>query len=296
MKRHAFPASLAALALVVGSCAAPLNYTNLDGPRYTGCGDKDTVSWHPRTGEAAPGAPPMWPAEGVADSAVAPPGILVASFNIKFAVEMERAVDLLESVPELRAADVLLLQEMDVAGVRKVAEALDYCWVYYPATLHPQSGRQFGNAVLSRYPIRQDHKVTLPHIGQFGRTQRLATAATIDVNGTLIRLYSMHLATIVELGPERRRRQARAIVEDAAQFDGPVLVGGDLNARSLGDIFVEAGYDWLTRDIGRTTRFASLDHFLVKGLKPAAGVAVRKLIDSAGASDHVPVWVRVVVE
>jgi endonuclease/exonuclease/phosphatase family metal-dependent hydrolase len=182
---------------------------------------------------------------------------------------------------------------MDVAGVRKVAAALDYCWVYYPATLHPQSERQFGNAILSRYPIREDHKVTLPHIGQFGRTQRLATAATIDLNGRRVRVYSMHLATIVELGPERRRRQARAIVEDAARFDGPVLVGGDLNARGLGDIFVAAGFDWLTRDIGRTTKFASLDHFFVKGLRPASGIPVGKIADARGASDHVPVWTRV---
>jgi len=277
--------------VILASCAATFNYSNPDGPRYTGCGDNSSVSWDPRTGETVPDSGvPFSAADSVQRS---PAELRVASFNIKFAVQIDKAIERIRTDPHLRDADVLLLQEMDEVGVRKIAGASGHCWVYYPAVVRPQNRRPFGNAILSRYPIREDHKVLLPHLARFGKKmQRIATAATLDLNGVAVRVYSVHLATIVELGPEARRDQARAIVEDAAPFPGPVLVGGDLNQKGLGEIFVEAGYDWLSQDLGKTTKIASLDHFFLKGLKPAAGEAVGKVSDTLGASDHRPIWAR----
>jgi endonuclease/exonuclease/phosphatase family metal-dependent hydrolase len=158
--------------------------------------------------------------------------------------------------------------------------------------IHPQPGKAFGNAVLSRYPIVEDHKVRLPHMGQFGKTQRIATAATLDVGGTRVRVYSAHLATKVELGPGRRRDQASAVVADAELFSGPVVIGGDMNTWGLGEVFTEAGYQWVTEDIGKTTKLAAIDHFFLKRLEPVNDTAFGKLVDSGGASDHVPIWIR----
>src|SRR6185503_15590650 len=143
--------------------------------------------------------------------------------NIKFAEKIDLAIDLLRNDPHLNTADVLLLQEMDKPGAQKIAGALGYCWVYYPAVRHPQSERDFGNAILSRYPFIEDHKILLPHQGRFGRTRRIATAATLDVNGVAVRVYSVHLATWIELGSRSRSDQARAIVADADRFSGPVI-------------------------------------------------------------------------
>jgi endonuclease/exonuclease/phosphatase family metal-dependent hydrolase len=279
----------------MSACVGPLNYTNPDGPRFTGCGDDVSVSWHPLSGRRGPGgaaASSRLPASASDPRESSSNELRIVSFNIKFSEQIDRAIALLQDDPSLREADVLLLQEMDEPGVRRIARAFGHCWVYYPATLHPQSRRHFGNAILSRYPIREDHKVLLPQLGQFGRTQRIATAATLDVKGTAVRVYSVHLATMVELGPKRRADQARAIVDDAARFEGPVLVGGDLNAKGLGEVFVQAGYDWSTRDLGKTTKVSSIDHFFVRGLTPASGQSVGKSPDSRGSSDHVPIWAR----
>ncbi len=279
------PAGLIAIALLLSSCAPPLNYTNADGPRYTGCAGDASVTWNPRTG-----GPPDGHA-AVADAA--PADLSVVSFNIKFSVEIDRAIALLRGDATLRDADILLLQEMDEPGVRRIGEALGLCWVYYPAVRHPQSGRDFGNAILSRYPFIEDHKVMLPRQGRFGRTRRMATAVTLDVNGVAVRVYSVHLATWIELGPAARREQAMAVVEDAARFGGPLIVGGDLNEKGIGEVFVDAGFDWLTRDIGRTTDIASLDHLFTRRLKAAGPLPVTgRPLDSGGASDHVPVWMR----
>jgi endonuclease/exonuclease/phosphatase family metal-dependent hydrolase len=269
--------------LLLAACAGPVNYTHPDGPRYTGCGD-ETATWNPLTGQARD----RGPAPPVASS-----GILRAvSFNIQFSVRIDAAIAVLIGDPNLRNADVILLQEMDEPGVRRIAEAFGFCWVYYPATLHPRSHRQFGDAILSRYPFRDDHKVLLPHLGRFGRTLRIAAAATLDVDGTPVRVYSVHLATTVELGPRDREAQVLAVLDDAARFAGPVVIGGDMNARALGTVFAGAGFDWITRDLGKTTPYASLDHFFLRGLEPAEGTAVGKSPDVEGASDHLPIWTR----
>lgn len=272
------------LAVFLAACAGPINYTNPDGPRYTGCGEDNAVTWSPHTGQAADRSP----VPPVASSG----SLHVVSFNIQFSVHIDAAIAVLTGDPNLRNADVILLQEMDEPGVRRVAEAFGFCWVYYPATLHPQSRRQFGDAVLSRYPFRDDHKVLLPHLGRFGKTLRIAAAATLDVEGVPVRVYSVHLATTLELGARDREAQALAVIEDARRFPGPVVIGGDMNAHTLGEEFTEAGFDWITRDLGKTTLFAGIDHFFLRGIQPEPGTAVGKSPDVEGASDHLPIWTR----
>lgn len=41
--------------------------------------------------------------------------------------------------------------------------ALGMSWVYYPAIFRHRSDKDFGNAVLSRWPIIADKKIVLPH-------------------------------------------------------------------------------------------------------------------------------------
>jgi len=278
--RHSI--GIAAIALFLCSCAAPINYTNPDGPRFSGCAGDTAASWNPNLGQRDV-RPPEFARE-----------LRVVTFNIKFSKEIDRAILLLRSDPNLSGADILLLQEMDESGVRAIGEALGLCWVYYPATRHPQTGRNFGDAILTRYPFIEDHKVLLPRKGRFGRTRRIASAATLDVNGVAVRVYSIHLATWVELGPNARRDQARAVAHDAEHFHGPVIAAGDFNAKSPAEALAESGFDWLTADVGGTNQLGSLDHILVRKLKVARERFVGKAPDARGASDHVPVWARIV--
>ena len=52
------------------------------------------------------------------------PSIRVVTFNIQFARRVDRAIAALDSHPELRGPDVLVLQEMDAPGVEAVGRAL----------------------------------------------------------------------------------------------------------------------------------------------------------------------------
>lgn len=249
---------LAALA----SCAGPGNYVDPGGPRYAAC-----YPAAPDTNE-----------------------IRVVTFNIKYAEEIEKAIALLKEEPNLRDADIVLLQEMDSTGVHKIASALAMCCVYYPARFRSNDQKDFGNAILSRWPIEDDRKIILPHNGRFGGTQRIAVAGTVAVRGRPIRIYSLHLATWIEVSFGNRKDQARTVAEDAALYPGPVIVGGDLNSHDVGDIFVERGYGWPTRGAPRTVKNGTLDHFFLRGLSLRDSTAVGVVRDNRGASDHRPVW------
>lgn len=272
--RLAILVGIGAAAAGLASCAGPTNFEQPGGPRWA-------ARLVPR------GAPPGAPAA----AAPAPPARLrVVTFNVEFSREIDKAVRLLREDPDLHSADVLLLQEMDQHGVRRVATALGMGYVYYPATIHPMTGRLFGNAILSRWPLSDDRKLVLPHRGRFGKTQRIAVRATVDVAGVPIRLYTMHIATGVEVPPEKRRDQVRAVLADADGWAGPVIVGGDLNAKGLGKLFTARGYTWPTEGIGRTSGLAALDHIFLRGVAAAPGRGTGKVAYNLGASDHLPVW------
>ena len=259
---------LLALVLLLAAACAPLNFTHPNEPRYAG---------HPLR------MPPP-----------APESLRVVTFNIRFALEVDRAIALLRAHPALRDADVLLLQEMDVVGTRKVAHALGMHYVYYPALLHPLSGRMFGDAILARWPIADDKKIVLPHLGRWGRTQRIAVAGTLELGGRRLRVYSVHLATGIESRGSWKRDQALAIVHDAdsTRADG-VIIGGDFNSERVGNLFDGSGYRWVTQKLPPTASLLSLDHVFLRGLALTSPTARGVVTDNRGSSDHNPLWVTV---
>lgn len=261
-----------ALAALVGgtACRTALNYSGPDGPRYAG------------------NAEPVRPALSL--SGAVPDSIRLVTFNIKFAREIDRAAELLRATSALHPADIVVLQEMDGPGVRRLAAALGMSYVYYPATVHPHTGRDFGNAILSRWPITDDRKIILPHLGRFERTERAAVGATIRVGAVPIRVYSVHLGTPLEIGPGSKRDQVRAVLRDALEYPR-VVIAGDMNGQSIGREFVDHGYRWPTEHEAPTSSFFSFDHIFMLGLGDHASTGVVR--DNLKASDHRPVWATI---
>lgn len=260
--RRGAAALLSATALCV-ACRAPLNYLAPDGPRYAG----------------PPAAPPP--------DTSGP--LRLVTFNLRFARQLDSAIALLESEPSLREADLILLQEMDARGTERIARALGHGYVYYPSTLHPGSGRDFGNAILSRWPVVGDAKILLPHAGRGTGVARAATAATIRVGGTLVRVYSTHLGTPAETGPGSRRDQIRTILADAEGYRH-VVIGGDMNNHELGYLVRGQGYQWPTERGPRTSPLGRWDHFFLRGFTAVADSLAGTVRDNRGSSDHRPVW------
>lgn len=265
MSRTVGTVMLVGLAAAAG-CATALNYPGEAGPRYAG-----------------------GPSRGIATALPAPDHLRVVTFNTHFAARLARVTGLLRTAGPLAGADLVLLQEVDARATRRVAGALGLFYVYYPASVHPTTGRDFGNAVLSRWPIVADRKIILPHHGRFRDSQRVATAATIRVGGDSVRVYSLHLSLMVEVSPGARREQARAVLADAARFRR-VVVGGDLNGVRVGEEFVAAGFGWPTRNNPPTFNVFTWDHIFLKGMQTRGATSGGVVDDDPETSDHRPVW------
>jgi endonuclease/exonuclease/phosphatase family metal-dependent hydrolase len=223
-----------------------------------------------------------------------PRALRIVSFNIAFARNIDGAIALLTSNAQLRAPDVLLLQEMDAEGTRRIADALGMGYVYYPAIFHKRAERDFGNAILSRWPMVEDARLVLPHPSRYAGTHRIATAATLQVGPARVRVYSTHLGTPLDASVSSRRDQLRAIFADAVAHP-LVIVGGDLNSHDVGRVSVEAGYAWPTREGPRTTLWGRWDHVFLKGLTVPDSGGSGTITDARGVSDHVPIWVVAIV-
>jgi len=96
------------------------------------------------------------------------------------------------------------------------------------------------------------------------------------------------------------RDELRVLAEDAEGSADPVLIAGDFNSHGAVAELERAGFAWLTRRLGDTTRFRllgipitslSYDHFLARGLRLAAiAPALGIVTDNHDASDHLPIW------
>jgi endonuclease/exonuclease/phosphatase family metal-dependent hydrolase len=252
--------------LLLAACRTGRNYINAEGPRYAGN--------------------PAIASTGECSNAQT---LRLVSFNIEFALRVDSAIAVLQSDPALHGADVILLQEMDEQSTKRIADTLGMWYVYYPAVFHLRTRRNFGNAVLSRWPIAEDQKIVLPHLARFARTQRAATAATIRVCQSRVRVYSVHLGTPAGVSPGARRDQLRTVLADAAHYPR-VVIGGDMNDTGVGRTARDAGYAWPTERGPPTTGLGRLDHIFFKGLASPDTSAAGTVLDVRGASDHLPVW------
>ncbi|MEZ2131669.1 MULTISPECIES: endonuclease/exonuclease/phosphatase family protein [unclassified Sinorhizobium] len=170
-----------------------------------------------------------------------------ASYNIQYGFGLDGRYDLERIVANLAGADIIALQEAtrgwpENGGVDMVAaiEALlpDYFSVYGPAfDMHGETvvekgrtvGRrnQFGNMVLSRWPILSTRMLLLPRSRTLSKLnlQRGATEAVIETPIGALRVYSVHLDHV---SPDERIRQIVHLKERINAFltEGGSLTGG----------------------------------------------------------------------
>ena len=222
--------------------------------------------------------------------------VKVVSYNISFGQETDLAARELAELEELRGADIILLQEMDETGTAQIAHTLGYNYLYYPASIHNRHGRYFGNAILSKWPMKDHGRIVLPHRSPKDGQQRIAVQATAIVDGLEVLVYSVHTET-AWLSAGKRADQVESLLSNIDPDHPCVIVGGDFNTLTPGSVkdlenrFEVAGLERASGGAGPTMWFESLgltlDHIFVRGMTVlAAGTA-----HEAASSDHLPVWV-----
>ena len=181
------------------------------------------------------------------------PAYRILGWNLQRGIELDRQIEAFHTHPYLRTSDVLLLNEADVgmarSGNRAVAQTLalelQMHYAFAPSHLNLTKGsgleRQSpgenavgleGNAILSRYPIRNVGRVALPKQTDTvaGVDKRVgteaATAATIEFPNLRLSAVSIHLSA--RSTPRHRRDQMREVLLNAGGSE-PAVLGGDWN-------------------------------------------------------------------
>jgi len=167
--------------------------------------------------------------------------VKVMSYNIHHAEGVDMILDLerIAKVIEDSGAEIIGLQEVDNHWSERsqledqakwLAERLDMHYTYAAnLDLDPvnpgEPRRQYGTAVLSKYPIIQAANYPLTKIGN--TEQRGLSETVINVKGHHLNFYNTHLA----LTAAERTIQIQEVIEIAGKTDGPKVIMGDLNAR-----------------------------------------------------------------
>ncbi|ARM90512.1 endonuclease/exonuclease/phosphatase family protein [Rhizobium sp. CIAT894] len=171
-----------------------------------------------------------------------------ASYNIQYGFGLDGRYDLGRIARSLEGAAIIALQEVTRGFARNgfadmVADLAaffpDHFWVYGPACdMHVEAAGserqavrgmrfQFGNMVLSRWPILSTRTLLLPRSRTIGKInlQRGATEAVIAAPGGAIRVYSLHLDHV---SPDERIHQLQFLNAHINAFvhEGGSLTGG----------------------------------------------------------------------
>jgi endonuclease/exonuclease/phosphatase family metal-dependent hydrolase len=221
--------------------------------------------------------------------------IKVITWNIRFSEKVDQAIAEISKVQELPDADILLLQEMDEAGVEAIAKALAYNYIYFPASIHIHHDKNFGNAILSPWPISNPAKLILPYSNPKNNQIRIAVRGLVTVGDTEVLVYSIHTET-AWLSQQKRQEQIQALLNDLSEDYEYVIVGGDFNTFTAASIVeLENRFELVGLErasVGASPTFTrsnfsfTLDHIFAKGFS----VIDNGVWKATEASDHYPVW------
>ena len=225
--------------------------------------------------------------------------LTVVSYNISYGRKLDQALAELGKFQLQRTLDILLLQEMEEAGVERMARQLQMNYIYFPATVEPKYRRNFGNAVLTRWPIAGSQKLILPHISLSDQMKRVATRAIIRVQNEEVVAYSIHTEPVF-IWPKFKEEQCLAVLKDEGSQARFVIAGGDFNSftqmyvEKLENRYGQAGFVRASKGIGYTFGRFGLHMFPDQIFTKGFAVKAAGKLAEANASDHLPVWAALI--
>lgn len=211
----------------------------------------------------------------------------VATYNIHIGKDIHNKLNLAGTIETLREsdADLIGLQEVEKNGPRthftdqakEIATALGMDYRFeHGLKVGPF---EFGNVLLSRYPILSVERIELPSKHE----NRVVLLAKVDVAGKETNVLVTHLG----LQTDERKRDVLLVDERLANLQGPTLLLGDFNAPAHAPEMAP----WFQRLASVTDQpletfqgLGQIDHILA-----TADWDVRKVFTVEGtASDHLP--------
>jgi len=203
--------------------------------------------------------------------------------------------------------DVVALQELDVGRSRsfnidqaqRIARKLDMSFQFHPA-FQDKNG-QYGNAILSRYPMALIKKEALPKLWRKKFLEyRGAVWVKIDIQGTKINIINTHLS----LWPKEQLLQIKTLLSkdwlESPDRGGPVILCGDLNTSPRSSVYKEICKKFndsqlmMEGHLPSKTWFAGfpirrIDHIFITPEFCVNSIQVSHTALDRSASDHLPV-------
>ncbi len=206
--------------------------------------------------------------------------------------------------------DLALLQEVDHLVPRSnhdrqvdvLGDLLGYRHRTYFPNVRVRGGGEYGNAILSRFPLTQTRNIDLT-VGRRKRRSVLHARYRVRLPGKrhmrTLHVFNMHLGLS---GGERKIQLQRFL--DSHPFNGfheqtPVIVGGDLNDvwGTLGPKFLlPAGFRGMPQILRTFPSYApmrALDGIYVRGSAQITKIQSGRVAVAKQASDHLPLIVDI---
>lgn len=216
----------------------------------------------------------------------------VMSYNLLY---VNRDVAAISRLIRQEQPDILLMQEVTPFHARHLPAAL--ADLYPGQSLHVAYASDIGQAIISRYPITSEGT----------NLQARVQKASLETPAGPVKVWNVHARTPAYW--KQQYRDLSAVAVEAAQVEGPLIVGGDFNTTDQSELYRlinqylenahwEAGWGFgfsfpaeasniyglpVPRSVVRIDHiFYSGDHFLARHARTLA---------ESGGSDHLPVVV-----
>ena len=236
------------------------------------------------------------------------PHLRVATYNVHgcVGIDRQRSESRIAEVIASMSVDIVGLQELDLGRVRSgradqaalIAAQLGWKYHFHPAM---RSGdEQYGNAIVSRFPIVLKCAAEMPGAPPwFCREQRIAIWMEAATDLGPVHIINSHFG----LGRGERRLQAQLLIGPewigSIPPDQPVILLGDFNSVPISPAY--RVFATQLRDVRRLvrprrafrtfpTRLPSLavDHIFVNAVLSVTDLSVHRTPLSRVASDHFP--------
>lgn len=230
----------------------------------------------------------------------------VATYNVHGCVGTDgrRSEERIAEVIASLRADVVGLQELDLGRARSggvdqakaISNFLGWHFVFHPALR--RGDEQYGNAILSRYPLKMHRACELPGRGSwYCRETRIAIWGEIESELGRVQIVNTHFG----LGRAERLRQAELLMTDewlgGISDASPLILLGDFNSIAGGRTHRLLAQRWndvrsSAQEPLRTfpTQFpvAAVDHIFTNAALKVAQTRVHREAPARVASDHFP--------
>ncbi len=222
----------------------------------------------------------------------------VVCWNIEDGLDVSGGIRGLSEHENLSKAAAICLQEMDPAGVQRIAGELGFNYVYSQSSKDHRTGRGFGNAILSPFPLTDCSVLRLPYVAKAYGRPRAAVHAEVKWPGGDVSVWSVH-AEIPSLSLARRISQYTAVAARAiAHNPDHLVVAGDFNTTTLTSVdAIDELYELFELErvsasagpsLRRAGKLFHLDHIFTRGMESLDAGVEREV----KASDHWPLWVE----